>query len=247
MPAHRDGPVSSNVRRPMETPAAFNRYKNAVAKLEGFCLEQATAAIVDGKKTEQVIAVVTSTLILGFHEIEHALERLELLESLFSAPPPISDRIPNNTYLNFLIGAHLQEIYILEQRLSTYAKKVSRAYKRNFNGDELSSSVRNQLEQVIKIRGEHVHSARFTDRRLDLIAGISMMGDFAIQLGINAEAKYAEVQSEWQQRILKINSEVSKLLSNYFTIMLTAITTDQQIVLPRIGRNTAPLTIALDA
>ena len=247
MPARRNGPVSSNVRRPMETPAAFNRYKDAVAKLEGFCLEQATAAIVDGQNTELVVAAVTSTLILGFHEIEHALERLELLENLFSTPPPISDRIPKNIYLNFLIGAYLQEMYILEQRLSTYAKKVSRAYKRNFNGDKLSSSIRSQLEQIIRIRGEHVHSVRFRDRRLDLIAGISLIGDLAIQLGLNADDKYAEVQSEWQQRMLKINSGVSKLISDYFTIVLAAITIDRQIVLPRMGRNTTPRTIPLDA
>ena len=231
----------------METPASFNRYKDAMAKLEGFCLEQATASIVDGKNTKQIIAAVTSILILGFHEIEHALERIDLLESLFSAPPPISDRIPKNIYLNFLIGAHLQELYILEQRLSTYAKKVSRAYKRNFNGDKLSRSVRSRLEQIIKTRGEHVHVVQFKDRRLDLIAGISLIGELATQFGLNADAEYAKVQSEWQQKIHKINSEVLKVISDYFVTIFTAITIDQQITLPRVGRNTAPQTLALDA
>ena len=34
-------------------------------------------------------------------------------------------------YIKFLVGAYLQEVYVLEQRLSAYAKKTSRLYKKN--------------------------------------------------------------------------------------------------------------------
>lgn len=230
----------------MELPESFQRYKYAVGKIEEFCLKQATEAIVDGRQTPLMVEYISSTLIQGFREITHALERLELLENLFNTPAPNSDRISKNTYLNFLIGAHLQEVYILEQRLGTYAKKVSRAYKNNFNGEELAALVRGRLDQTIKVRGEHVHSRRFEDRRLDFISGLTLLGELAEQLGLSAETKYAEVQLEWAVKTRVANSEVSAVIEEYFKSIHSAITNDAGIILPGAGPGLGAQSIALD-
>jgi hypothetical protein len=85
------------------------------------------------KKAGQEHALPTDTqfseIFYGFSEIGSALDALKLTEELLRLAPPRSKRIDKDSYLKFLVGSYLQELYILEQRLTAYAKKISRIYR----------------------------------------------------------------------------------------------------------------------
>src|SRR5699024_4261032 len=63
-----------------------------------------------------------SAVFFGFTEIIDTLDALEMCEKLVGVAPPRSKHVESDKYLKFLVGAYLQEMYILEQRMTAYAR-----------------------------------------------------------------------------------------------------------------------------
>lgn len=173
-----------------------------------------------------------SSIFYGFTEITATLDALFLAEVLMGAAPPRSKKIEKDHYLQFLVGAYLQEIYILEQRLAAYAKKISRLYRKPTLASTARSIVYEPLEGIINTRGAHVHSHRFSDQHLEMVSTLALFRRLGHQLGDDLEFEYALARREWKRRI-KANNEATRLLVDQYCKLLRAVMCEGgKIVLP---------------
>jgi hypothetical protein len=175
----------------------------------------------------------------GFTEISNSFEALKLSEVLISIAPPRSKKIQKSEYLKYLVSMYLQEVYILKERLNTYATRIKRLYVRSKGEAAVAESisavferVKNSLEGIITTRGSHVHSFRFTDDELDNLTQMELIYRFNQGYEIDFHLSYVKAKRVWKQRISENNIATGKLLNFYFGIMSEIIGPDGLIVMP---------------
>lgn len=174
-----------------------------------------------------------SVVFHGFTEISGALDALALTEELLRLAPPRSKRIDKDNYLKFLVGSYLQEMYILEQRLTAYAKKLSRLYRKPSLPSAVQRVVFEPLEGIINTRGAHVHQHRFTDERLDMVSTMALFRRLRHQLGDDLEFEYKLAQREWSKRVKENNQATREIVNQYCKLLKAVICEDRKIFLPR--------------
>lgn len=185
-----------------------------------------------GESYELPTDVQFSEIFEGFTEIGSALEALTLTQELLRLASPRSKRIDKDSYLKFLVGSYLQELYILEQRLTAYAKKISRLYNKPSLPAAVRRVVYEPLEGIINTRGAHVHQRRFTDECLGMVSTIALFRRAGHQLGDDLEFEYKLAQSQWSKRVKENNKATRALIDQYCTLLNDAICSDGKIVLP---------------
>jgi hypothetical protein len=160
----------------------------------------------------------------GFAEIFNSLETLDDISSLVGSPPERRPRISEERYLQFLVEAHLNEVYLLRERLRGYVKSIQRAFKRDPRSNEvfakteaLTKAIDPALGPFLRLRHAHVHEGRFRDE------GISRLGSIKLlllsddpKIGTVMRAHYrvqqASVMKRWR-KIMKGNSRAVRDLT----------------------------------
>lgn len=168
----------------------------------------------------------------GFTEIISSIEALELSESLLGLAPPRSKRVNKDNYLKFLVGAYLQEVYILEQRLTAYARKISRLYRKPSLSSLVRQIVYEPLKGIIETRGSHVHERRFSDERLDMLSTVALFRHLGHHLGEDLKMEYMVAQSQWCRQVKENNRMTREILDRYSGLIKTVICVDGRVALP---------------
>jgi hypothetical protein len=176
----------------------------------------------------------------GYTEISNTLDALKMSEVLIGLTPPRSKQIKRDEYIQFLIGAYLQEIYILQQRLSAYATKMTRLFRKPSMLSLIDALVDQTLGDIIKTRGSHVHSIRYTDEKLNFLSALAFIernkGDAILELDIDVDREYKAVQREWKERVRQNNKVTSVIIDAFFDALFHVVSKDGTIVLPRTGK-----------
>ena len=169
----------------------------------------------------------------GFTEIGASMDTLELLEELLKAPPSRRKAIRKDRYLKFLIGSYLQEMYILEQRMTAYGKKISRLYGARPLPAAIKEMVYTPLENLISVRGAHVHERRFSDEHLDRLGMFATLNCVGHTLGEHLEDEYFTSQITWAERVSKNNKSTRKIIDQYCAMIKPIITDSGKIFIPK--------------
>jgi hypothetical protein len=164
----------------------------------------------------------------AFAEVEGSVGRLgQALAYLSHYPRSKVFRLHGLTeadWLRYHIEAHLQEVYILSQRLEAFLKRVERVATKAGDGPgagtarSLRSQVRAALEGIVKSRGGHVHRRRFQDpglRDLDTLMLLTRAGELRKLREFRA-VKFDSVLSDWRKRMTDNNKAVSSLCASVF-------------------------------
>lgn len=215
--------------------AAESHYDQFMKLMADFSSEYLQSAYKKQKKGESPELPTDSNfyaIFNGFTEIREALETLELTELLVGLNPPRSKRIDKDGYLKFLIGAYLQEMYILEQRLTAYGKKIARLYNKPKLPSLVQEVVYNPLEGIINTRGAHVHTRRFNDERLNMVSTMALFRRMGHELGEDLEFEYKIAQRQWRNQIRANNQATMKLVDQYFRVMHVVMCKDNKIIFP---------------
>ena len=101
---------------------------------------------------------------------------------------PFYPRVTKVDYLKFIYSAYLNEIYILQSRMSKLTKIIKRSLKEckedkrfNIDFDIIENSTNNAIDRfkkIIEIRGEHVHVKRYTTRSIDNVESCEFISKF---------------------------------------------------------------------
>lgn len=180
-----------------------------------------------------------AAIFYGYTEISETLDSLSLSERLIGLAPPRAKSIDRDKYLKFLVSAYLQDVYILEQRLTAYGKKISRLYGKPALPPVVQRLVYDPLEGIIGTRGAHVHSRRFSDEHLDGVSTLALFRKLGHQLGEDLEFAYTLAQHEWKLVTKKNNVAIRKIVDQYFGVLQAVMVSNDQIVFPPSGRKSS--------
>ena len=230
----------------MNPPLPVAPYRAAMNVVQGLCIDAAADAIVRSSTSDRSIDAAATILLAGFREIEATLNALSLIEALIGVAPPRSKHVNRSEYLTFLVGAYLQEVYILDQRLDTYAKRVGRAYKGRLDATTVMTPIRHTLNTILRRRGAHVHESRYEDRQLGFLQGVAYVQHLIEGLESLAAHHYKRIQTEWHEQIKANNQTTLGLLEDYFGALLIAVSKDGNLILPRTGK-VPTRSVSLDA
>jgi hypothetical protein len=171
----------------------------------------------------------------GFIEIVKSVDTLQLIEMCIGKPPVRSLSIPQDRYLQFFYEAYLHELYVLQQRFARYLKTIERQFRHDGQIPEVkarcervSKLVTKTLENVVKVRGSHVHVTRVYDKNIDRLGTMSSLTkssdkalSVAIQVLLRDEAR--KIRKELERRVNRRNISIGKLLDVYFATLQPVI------------------------
>jgi hypothetical protein len=160
----------------------------------------------------------------GFNELFKSFEALKDIEIYIASFPYKNKNINKIRYLRYNIENYFHEIYILKERLISYAKIIDRSYKKDINHvnikDNIKLLVENSLEKIVNIRGKHVHKFRFESNsleRLELMNLLALSDQEPLHIIISNYYKitFNQTRNEWKRTIVNNNRELVKLLDIY--------------------------------
>lgn len=218
----------------MTADLAYAKFQGLMADFAAFYMGPSIEAMKKpgNARLERPTDRAFTIIFYGFTEITSSLDAIKLSEQLVGVAPPRSRRINKDHYIQFLVGAYLQEMYILEQRLSAYAKKISRLYKSPSLPGAIRRIVYEPLEGIINTRGAHVHSQRYSDEHLDAVATMALFRRVKHQYGDDLEFEYMSAQREWKKRIASNNAVVIRIVDQYFKVLNSIMCRGGKICFP---------------
>lgn len=221
----------------MNPPASgYSRFQSAMSDLSGEYIKPAWEAKKNGMVLTRPTDSAFDSLFLGFHEISNTVEALHLAEVIVGLAAPRSSKIKKDEYLKFLVGAYLQEVYILEQRLKSYAKKVCRLYNKPNEVQPITKLIQDVFGGIILTRGAHVHSKRYSDQQLDALSNLTFISTYKKEFLEEMHFEYKFVQTYWRKTIKSNNAATHKFLNIYFDFLFAHISRSGKLTLPRTGK-----------
>ena len=223
----------------MKPLSGYAKYQSAMAEFAAAYTKPAWDAKKRGERHARPTDSAFSSVFYGFTEISNTLDALALTETLIGLAAPRSKRVRKDEYLKFLIGAYLQEVYILEQRLTAYTKRISRLYRITGNISSLLGIIQNTFGGITHTRGSHVHSQRFSDQKLDLLSGLALISTVKDEFTFDMHFEYTLVQREWRRTVRENNAATRTFMDYYCDQLYPHVSRAGQIFLPRTGRGPA--------
>jgi hypothetical protein len=160
----------------------------------------------------------------GYVEIEESFEALGDIAMYIKHFPPKKVAVSKTRFLRLHVGNYLNEVYILKERLATYYKVVSRIYRNdprlpaikqmNSLGKKLLSS----FDNVIAIRGAHVHQTRYEDNDLNRLSMLELLlqDESPSMAHVLYPTAIRETRKKWVETITRNNKEIARVLDIYF-------------------------------
>jgi len=168
----------------------------------------------------------------GFSEIVGSFNNLLDIETYIGRFPYGNTRITKVRHLGYHIGNFLNEVYILKERLLAYLTRIGRLYKGDSSHSDILRKihplfrlVKKNLDNILKVRGRHVHRLRYSDRALDKLSTLEVL---SINIGrqqytSSYEYQYKHIRKEWKNKVASINEEIKKILDQYFEQLFTVV------------------------
>lgn len=218
----------------MSEETGFLRFQRLMADFAQENLDPFLSHLKEGNVISQPPDKNFTAVFYGFTDISATLDALKLTETLIGLSPPRSSKVNKDDYLKFLVGAYLQEVYILEQRLTAYGKKMSRLYKSNGLPEKVKKVVYEPLEKIITIRGSHVHQERYTDDDLNTVSTYVLFSRFKEAYVEDVHFEYAQARRKWKRQIEENNRATASIVDQYFDLLFEHMCQQGKLVPPSI-------------
>lgn len=180
-------------------------------------------------------AKFVSTLGWGNLEVLRSYGAISKVRQYFSKVPSGLTNAKAD-YLAFVIHAYLNEIYILEARMSCYLTQLTRASAKqsdvNMNlkriGPELKKLILASFEGVHQIRGKHVHRESFNDPGIERLSAFELMLRFGNQEQLFKPLYRSEmkrVRKSFEEWFESKEAALNTLMDPYYQSLSAAIFT----------------------
>ena len=195
--------------------------------------------ITNGEKVDLPERDFIDILYHNFYDIMETYEALELSAVLLSVNGPRSNKVSEDKYCRYVINTYLQDMYILKERLNSYATKIKRVHNnlgRTQIVDILIEPVFDVVTQsfkgIVDIRGGHVHQRRYTDQTLDDASLFSSTAKSDPSYSPVSKVSIQILKEEWGERISDNNIKVKELLNYYFACLYSVVQENQKVIVP---------------
>jgi len=169
-------------------------------------------------------------LFFGLGEIEECVEVLREIPFYMRRFPPKEFKVSRTRFLRYHIGNYLNEVYILRERLKAYHKIVQRVYRRHLQVlERLRPQVQkleeivNSFEQIVKVRGVHVHQRRYEDEEVDRLALLEILAEEESVSRVLYPMALRKARRKWVQIMEENLRAVNSVLDVYFEILYSVV------------------------
>jgi hypothetical protein len=214
-----------------ETPN-LDAFTKAMADFAADYLDPAWKSKKVGTELRRPTDATFEAIFRGYIEISESLDSLDLAERLIGLALPRAKGVNKDKYLNFVVAAYLQDIYILEQRMTAYATKLSRMYRLPKLPSFVQEIVYQPLENIIKARGAHVHTRRYVDEHLDAVGTFALFKRVGHDLGQHLDDEYRTAQLHWKKLVKTNRVQFKQIVDRYFKVIKAAILQDGLVKFP---------------
>ena len=158
---------------------------------------------------------------LEFDEIVTSLLCMKDIEIYVKRFPYRDAGISGLRYLKYHIESYLNEIYLFQERVEAFLDFIQKRYRKsliasrvNITAKNIRVLVKSSLQNVILIRGDHVHSRRYTDDDLDRLIFLEEMKKSEPESFASLyEFEYKQVRKKWVKTIQTNNLAIEQLLN----------------------------------
>lgn len=214
-----------------ETPN-LDAVTKAIADFAAGYLDPAWKSKKAGTELRRPTDAAFEAIFRGYIEISESLDSLDLAERLIGLAPPRATGVNKDKYLSFIVAAYLQDIYILEQRMTAYATKLSRLYKLPKLPSLVQEIVYQPLENIIKARGAHVHTRRYADEHLDAVGAFALFKRIGHDFGQHLDDEYRTAQLHWKKLVKTNRVQINQIVDRYFKVIKAVILRDGLVQFP---------------
>ena len=172
-----------------------------------------------------------SEIFYRFSEIQATLANLDLCLDFVRGPMPRRKGLKLDRFLMYHITFYLQEIYILKERLELYSKVVFRTKKRINKSDAVEQRYEEQIsffqkafQNIIDIRGSHVHARPFKDKEMENLSIYSLLSMVEPEFYKNARQEYGATRKRWVALMESNKIGIAKQMDAFFDFMYKEIT-----------------------
>jgi hypothetical protein len=172
-------------------------------------------------------------LFFAFVEILNSVESLRNVSIYIRRFPHRRAGVEKTAYLRYHVENYLSELYILKNRMKAFLTIISRRYRSDPHGNQITHASKQISEHfdkafasVVLTRGAHVHERRFDDfdlSRLTLFRIISSETDAG---AAEYQEVYRQVRRTKRLWIETTNRSVEQLLDAYFNTLKTLVFDD---------------------
>ncbi len=169
--------------------------------------------------------IIFCNVFYGFFEISESYDRLNDFSIYLRQFQYRGLRITEARYLRYTVENYLNEMYIFQERLLAYTKRIWRYVEKKDQSaqtrtiiDRVENQIKSTLQPIVNMRGAHTHKSRYTNddfRRLETLELLVFHGRM-VQLQRLYRAEISRIRKEWQETIKTNNREINKLLDLYF-------------------------------
>lgn len=220
----------------------FEKYQALMADMMVSVFKPYEKDIREGKKIDYSQNKDEFFLFEGFTEISNNIDTLKLINVFINKKPPKDTEINYSNYLTYHIHNYFQEMYILKERLTTYATKVQRKYKK-VTEEDLIQNVKDMIIDTTKslasitgdggIRNLHVHEKKYTDEELNWLSSTTFLVNARhVRYTPAQKDAYKKARNKWSKVIEGNNRNLDVILDKYFETLLSVISKDNTVVNP---------------
>jgi hypothetical protein len=171
----------------------------------------------------------------GFIEIMRSVQTLQDIPIYMRRHPPKLSPTGKVGYLRYHLENYVNEVYILQERLDAFAKSVQRAYRQDTREGRFHSqfdslkTVISHFDNAVKMRGEHVHRARFSDPNLEKLESFAvlMVTEESPIISVMFDWDMKRLRREWIGALARHNDTIQKMLDFYFGSLYNIVFDDQ--------------------
>ncbi|MEW6651026.1 MAG: hypothetical protein AB1453_12670 [Chloroflexota bacterium] len=183
----------------------------------------------------------TSRLFLEFDELVTSLLCMKDIEIYIKRFPYRDADISSLRYQKYHIESHLNEIYLFQERVEAFLNFIKRRYRKspiitkiNVMAHNILALIKTSLQNVILVRGDHVHSRRFTNDDFDRLTFLEIMKKSEAETFAGLyELEYKQARKKWAKAV-QVNNLAMEQLLNMICKELYSVLFDEngQIIYP---------------
>lgn len=165
--------------------------------------------------------VFASRFFLEFDELVTSLLCMKDIEIYVKRFPYRDAGISSLRYLKYHIESHLNEIYLFQERVEAFLDFIQKRYRKspiapkvNVVAQNILALIQTFLQNVIYVRGAHVHSRRFTNDDFDRLTFLEEMKKLEAETFASLyEFEYKQARKKLIKVIQAINLVMEQLLN----------------------------------
>ncbi|EHW0637999.1 hypothetical protein K5N55_004351 [Vibrio vulnificus] len=201
----------------------LEEYEKAIANWAAEKVKPIGDALLAGERPEDYKTEYFPMLLDGFKGVFDSFEAMKFSLTLLKSDFPLSESVPREKYLEYVVHAFYSDCYVLKELLKGYTNRVQKVYSRALPNESVKvrlepvfDALSNDIEPLMNIRNSHVHQERFQGGGLSQISGLSLAAQFEDSLADANDEAFKVTLEQWVKYFERVIGIYTGLLDECF-------------------------------